>query len=350
MSQSVPQERIRIFNRERYPIAEFRASVERSWALGDEGRAQFSYPSRKTDIVNQKVLQYGNYILVESTALPPWVGVIDTPREWSAQKVTVKAYSPEKIFSWRRGPLERVFTNTPAGSLFEYLVNLVNAAQPTALKLGNVWKGGQPRQETFNPNPLSEELRRIQERSLEDYTFRPLVEADGRLTIFADWYLRVGFDYDVLLHQGRHGGNIETVDRIMIEDGDIANDILGYGEGITWVSKPASIIVDPPSIQTYGLRQSSISYDGVTTVNGVSNNLVEEISNTKNPVNRFEINAINVGDTFKYVGIGNSLKLQLQNVGFQNGSIGYQARVRIIGMSYNPENAKNKIKLIVEEV
>lgn len=59
MSNNVPQDRIRIFNRDGFPLAEFRASIDRSWVCGDEGRATFTYPSRKTEIVNSNILKIG---------------------------------------------------------------------------------------------------------------------------------------------------------------------------------------------------------------------------------------------------------------------------------------------------
>jgi hypothetical protein len=61
------------------------------------------------------------------------------------------------------------------------------------------------------------------------------------------------------------------------------------------------------------------------------------------------VTAINVGDTFKHIKLGNIFTLQLQSVGFTDGQTGYTSRVRIVGMSFNPETP-NKIQLVVREV
>lgn len=346
-SRTYPKERLRVFSRDRFPIAEFRATAERSLALGDESRLQFTYPTRKTEIANDTVLRFGNWILVESDTLPPWVGVIDTPRSFESRTVTVSAYSPEHVLGQRRGPVEQVF-NTSPGGIFESIIQFVNRAEPTPLVIGNVYRGGKPMQETINPTPLSDDLRRIWERSGEDYAWRPTVE-NGLLTVYADWHERLGSDFDILLHEGKGGGNIEAQNRMLVEDGDIYNDILAYGDGMTWPGKPMSTVQDQESIGKYGLRQTARNWSGVNTVQGLTDNAEEEISNSKNASRTFAVTALNVGETFKYIGLGNTMILQLQNIGFQNGGLGYVGRVRIVGMNYDPEQ-KNRINLVVEEV
>lgn len=343
---TTPIDRIRIYNRERFCIAEFKAQVSRSWSMNGEGRASFAYPTRKADVVNESVLQFGNYLLIENSALPAWVGVIDTPRLWASRSVTVSAYTPERILANRIGEMERVL-NTSAGAIFEYIVNQSNTYEKTALTIGNVWKGGETRQETLHPTAFSEDLRRIRERSKEEYAWRPIVTPDGRLVIYADWTQRLGADYDVMLHEGRHGGNIEDDSVLFIEDGKIINFLFGYGEGSNWTSKPSAYLTDSDSLARYGLRMTGRKYDATTRA-GVEKNVKTDIGNESRPVRRFSLTALNVGDTFKYIALGNGMTVQFQNVGFTDGVVGYRGKVRIIGMSY--ENATpNKIRLVVEE-
>lgn len=346
MPQNVPVDRVRIFRRDGTSIAEFKTRVERSWALGGEGRAQFTYASRKTDIVNRDVLQYGNWVLIENDQLPAWVGVIDTPRTWTPRTVRVSIYSPEKVFEQRRGVLE-VKKNGSAGALFRYLLSLVNGAETTIIKAGDIDETGIYREETINPTPLSRDLKRIQERSGEEYQWRPDTDALGRLIIYADWQPRIGIDTEALLHEGKGGGNLEAVGSLMVEDGDIYNNILGYGDGMTWATKTKFEAQDGNSVEEYGLRQTSKYFNGVSNTVTLKNNTEELLKTTKNPVIKFKLNVINVGDTFKYIQMGNTLNLQLQSMGFQNGGLGYEAVVRIVGMRYNP-SSKNKIELITE--
>lgn len=347
-SNSVPKERIRIFDKEGFQIAEFRASVERSWAIGDEGRALFSYPSRKTDIVNEKVLQFGNYILIENDSLPAWVGVLDTPRDWSTRFVTVYAYSPEHIFGWRRGPLEQKLTGS-AGTIFERMVLFLNSSGTTAIRVGDIYRGGTQREETLNPTQLNNNLKRIWERSGGDYQWRPQIDINGRLIIYADWLEQLGIETSALLHEGKGGGNVEAVGNILVEDGPIVNDLLAAGDGLSWTSRPAVDIVDAASQDKYGLRQLAKEYVGVSATNTLLSNGSELMKTNRNPSRLFKLNALNVGDTFKYINLGNRLTLRFENAGFYQGGRGLETQIRILGMSYDSAN-KNKMILIAKEV
>lgn len=343
---SIPVDRVRIFDRAGSMLAEFKARVERSWALSSEGRAQFTYATRITDIVNPKVLNFGNWLLIENDTLPTWVGVIDTPRSWSARNVTVSAYTTEHVFSWRRGEIE-TSRYTAAGNIFEYLLYLVNVKEPTIISKGIIDNSGVIMSETINPTSVSDVLKRIQSRSQEEYSFRPVVNDAGRLTVFADWSKRVGVDTSALLHEGKGGGNIEQVGGILVEDGPIVNDYIAYNDAMTWGSKLIKQEFNRQSISDYGLRQGGGEYSGVTRGTTMRQHAAGFIRRNGTPRGIFRINALNVGETFKYLAIGNRLFLQFQSSGFSGGGLGYEARVRVIGMHYDSAN-KNKINMTVE--
>jgi len=350
MSQNYPNERVRIFDRNGFPLVEFRTSVERSLVIGGEGRALFSYSSRKTDIVNEKNLQYGNWLLVESDQLPAWVGVIDTPREWSPRVVAVHAYTPEHVFGQRRGPLEIKLTGSP-GNVFEDLIGIVNKAEPTVIKTGNIWRSDLDMEETINPTPLSEDLQRITERSGEEYTWRPDTDINGRLIVYADWTKRLGIDTSVLLHEGKEGGNIEFLNDVFVEDGDIYNDLLAYGDGMSWQSRPIYIVTDAVSRDKYGLRETSENYTGVSNTNTLFVNGREALAQSSKTVKTFHVNAINTGrndSVYKYLGLGNSMTLQLQNMGFSSSGLGFETTVRVVGIVMDSQE-KNKVELVLEE-
>lgn len=347
-SQNLPVDRIRIFSRDGVPLAEFKASISRSHVLGGEGRAEWQYPTRKSDVVNDDVLRFGNWLLITSTHLPPWIGIIDSPRSWSTRTVTISAYTPERLFKYRIGPPEEIVTGS-AGTIFNYLISILNSKEQTILRAGAIWRGGTQRQETLNPSPLSEDLKRLWERSGEDYAWVPSVGADGRLTVLGNWLQVLGADTGALLHEGRGGGNVEAVGRILIEDGPIVNSVLAYGEGETWRSKPSVTVTQQNSIGKYGLREASEEYQGVLSTTTLRSNGAQLLNESYRPRRSFALNALNVGDTFQYIRPGNILNLQLQNAGFQAGKLGYRTRVRIIGMNYNPD-MRNKLQLIAREV
>lgn len=344
---TVAQDRIRIFNRSGNPLCEFRAAVERSWAIGDEGRAQFIYPTRRTDIVKESNIQYGNWLLIENNQLPAWVGVIDTPRQWGSNIVTISAYTPEHVFAQRRGPAEIKISGS-AGTIFAKLITYLNSKERTCITPGDIWTGGARREETLAPTMLNDDLRRIYERSLEEYTWRPVVQ-NGKLVVFADWVRSLGIDTSCILQEGKGGGNLEFLsNNIMVEDGQITNDMFGYGDGATWKDRITSTKKDASSIYEYGLRQGSEEFWGVTSKVGIDNNTLQRLNELKQPANTFNLNVLNVAGTYAFIRLGNRLNLRFENIGFANGTTSFDTTVRITGMVY--DNAiPNKIELAVQE-
>lgn len=344
MTQTALKDRIRIFDRSGAEVAGFQAEVARSWAIGTEGRASFEYSSIKTNIVNERVLKFGNILLIENSRLPAWVGVIDTPRQWDARTITVNAYTMERYFKWRVGPPEQKLSGS-AGSIFAQMVNYINNQELTVLRNGNIWTGGTYREETLNPVTLDRNLEQLQQRSLEEYEFAP--SAGGRLLVYANWAYRLGTYTPLTLLEAENGGNIEKP--TMREDGDITNWIIGYGDGMSWTSRPYRYATDGASWGKYGLRQTGQEYNGVSQTATIDNNNTEYLTKNKEPRKIFEVTALNVGNTFDFLRLGNRVAVKFIKLGFTNGVLGTSVNTRILGMSYNPRNGQ-KVKLVLEDV
>ena len=346
---TTPRETVKIFDRYGNQLAQFRASAPRSWVIGKEGRASLTLPTIKTEYVNSTILRPGNWLLVENSHLPYWVGVIDMPREWGYRTVTVYAYSPERVFSWRRGPLEETITGS-AGAIFALLIERINSAEATILQAGEIWRGGIQRQETLHPNQLSQNLANIQLRSGEEYSFRPVVSDKGQLIVYCDWQSKLGYATDCPLVEGKKGGNIENTQNTLSEDGVIVNDLLGYGSGSTWTTRPnVPTLSSDTSRGDYGLRQGSQDWGSANDVATITANNISYLSFNSQPQKVYGVTALNRGDTFFYMRLGNTLKLQLQSVGFTGDSIGIESRVRILGMGYDPKSGQ-KLQLALQEI
>lgn len=333
---TAPKEQVRIFDRRGRPLCQFRAAWARSWVINGEGRASAKLAVTKTQYVNDDMLRYGNWILIQNDSLPDWVGMIDVPREWGNRVVTVNAFTPERQFMYRRGPLEVVLTGS-AGSIAEQLLTLVNAAENTILRAGDIWRGGVQRQETVNPTRLSQNLAGLSARSHEEYSWRPIINPQGRLLIYMDWFSRLGERTSVILQEGKKGGNIEVSDAPMVEDAPIVNDLLGYGQGTTWKTRPSAVtLASDDSRERFGLRQDSQNWNAVIDLGTIRDNNEQRLSNVSYPDLIFSVTALNRGDTFKYLGLGNRLTLRLASTGFTGDNVGVETLVRIIGMGYNP--------------
>lgn len=346
---TAPKERVRIFNRAGVELAQFRAAVSRSWVIGGEGRATMTLASRKTEYVNDLVLRSGNWLLVENDTLPEWVGVIDLPREWSARQVTVNAFSPERVFAQRIGPLEETVKG-PAGALFADLIKRVNKTELTLIRPGNIWTGGPVQENILHPYLLSQALSTIQKLSLEEYAWRPVITYNGILNVYADWFYQLGTQVSAPLIEGKAGGNIENGGAEMVEDGTICNSIFGYGPGTTWASRPSKTNYSQNnSVERAGLRQTSKDYGYISALDVIEKSNIAYLRKNSYPTRNFNVTALNRGDTFKFMQLGNRLPLSLQSVGFTGDSIGIETNVRILGMYYNPIDGQ-KIKLVLQEL
>lgn len=347
MTESIPKERVRIFNRLGDELASFMVDVSRSWAIGREGRAQFTYPVIKTNVVNETVLQFGNYLLVENSKLPAWVGVIDTPRSWDSKSVTISAYTPERLFQYRRGSQSDEVISGSAGTIFLEMLRRINSKEKTILESGVIFTGGSRREETLNPNTMDINLRQLQERSLEEYSFRPIVKKN-KLAIMCDWSKQLGIQTPLTLAQAKNGGNLG--ESTMREDEDIYNDIFGYGEGLTWDTKPKYTTRNADSVSKYGLREKGEGWRGVVNISTIIQNNTDMILETKQPKKIFQLVALNIGDTFKYLDMGNRIKILLEGIGFSQYGNNTLADTRILGMSYSPRQNKNSIRIVAKDV
>jgi len=343
---TVPIDRVRIFSRSGTQLTEFRASVARSWAIGQEGAAGCELKTSATYLTEENI-QFGNWLLVENNMLPPWVGMIDFPREWSANTVSIYAYSPERIFTYRVGPEEETFSGS-AGVIFRKLIELTNEIEPTVILPGYIWRGGDRRREKINPATLDSDFKRIVERSGEEYEFVPRVDNQGTLRIYARWRKRLGDRTEYYLTHGS-GGNLELLEQALVEDGPIVNDVIAYGTGATWAEKERGRARNRYSINKYGLRQTVLKdkkTDDPATLENYANRYLQQ---HRNPVRRLFGSALNKGSTFDFIKLGNVVNMVLKNSGFHGGVTGTETRTRIIGMAYDPDMG-HKIDLVLEEL
>ncbi len=344
---TVPVDRVRIFGRNSgEQLTEFSASVTRSWAIGQMGQASVELDTSKSYVTHRN-LRFGNWLLVENNLLPSWVGVIDTPREWSANTVTVYAYSPEKLFETRTGPEEETVAGS-SGKIFLRLLELLNEGQPTLVAQGRIWMGGGHRTETLNPNALDVDLKRIVERSGAEYRFRPDVTWKDGLVVRADWKKRLGDVTDYYLVHGS-GGNLELLEQAMVEDGPVVNKAIAYGEGANWAERERVVAINKVSRRRYGLREEVLTDKKTEDRETLRNYARNYVKTYGHPVRRLSANALNVGSTFDYLRLGNVVNLVLKNTGFYYGLAGTETRARIIGMGYDPDQG-HKVELVIEEV
>lgn len=336
--------RVLIYNRDlTTAAAEVQASVERSWVLNEYGKAQFTLATSEA-ACNREVLRFGNYVAIEHDRLPTWCGVLYPPRTWGKGQVQATAYSMEFVLKYRRGPTQRVLSGT-AGSIFEQMLALANQTADTFIRAGEVYGGGKTRQETVNLTKLYDEIRRVAKRAGNDWNVTAEIDELGRLAFSGNWYEQAGTELDWALHEGV---NLEFGDQPLNEQGEIINDFVGFGPGASWESKGSYRAFDSESMAEFGVWQSAGALEAATPAN-IQQGAESKVRQNAYPRNTYQCTALDVGDTFYNLRVGNVVGLRYFTVGFQPASgVGVEARVRVLGMAYS--DARNTVELVVDEV
>ena len=264
-----------------------------------------------------------------------WAGVIDPPRDWGKRAIVCNAYSGEYLLTWRRSEVERKITGA-AGEIYQQMIAVAN--QPAYLRViaGAIWTGGQAREETLNPTTsIYDEVKRVATRAGCDWNVTPEFDGQGRLVFKANWYERMGVDRLFTLEEGVH---IEMGTTPVKEQGALANEIVGYGDGAAWASRPKSTQRDDTSVARYGLRQAAKSFGGAVITGTLEQNAYNELQARKNPRMTFTLSALDVGDTLANIRLGDRLPVRLVSCGFSGDGFGMSTVVRVKGMAWDDSN------------
>lgn len=300
------------------------------WRINTVTRLRFTLSTRDA-ACRADWLQFGNLVLVEpENGLPAWAGVIDTPREWGKGSVTVTAYSAEQLLAWRRpAQMGAKIKGTP-GAIFRQMVQMAVSAAFLPVELGEVYEGGPSREETLEDDLLAE-CQRIAERAGNEFDLTPVVR-DGRLVFRANWYERMGQATVLVLEEGI---DLQLSDRPLVEQGEIVNDLLGYGAGATWASRPKAIKTDALSVGQYMQRQAVRGFDGNVETGTLEENTAQALTKAAQPVKVLDANVTNGRGAFGSIRKGNNIRVILHSVGFIGSGTGADVTMRIAGFGYN---------------
>jgi hypothetical protein len=340
--------RVSVFTKDGYLLGDVRASTRRSWVLprtGVVGQCEFDISAFDRH-ANKKYLGWGKYLLVRHETLLPWIGVIYTPRSWSFGRRKIRAYQAEKILEWRRTPSQK-FTGT-AGSIFRQALQYTNAAMNNEkpIRPNIIFEDKNSREETFGNDALSH-IKSLVARSGQDYEVTHTFDANGRLYLVGNWYERKGIETGRTF---REGFNMEEVDNVMEESGDLWNDVTGMSDSSTQATRLTFTSYNDAAIAENGLYQKGVVFSGVSQQATLEQNVLEYLKRTAAASRQFDINAIDVNNEFKDLAPGNYWGVDMNYEGFdgQDGE-GAQAKVQILGMEYDDANPK-RARIISEEM
>jgi len=328
--------RIRLFDRRGTLLYEPSAPAFREWVLNDIGNASFTI---KADGL-ESFVQAGNYVTIEHDKLPDiYSGIIAAARPWAAKTITVNAKSSMSLFSLRRGEYQQPVSGS-WGVVLSQLIGLLNGPEQTLLRIGT-YDDGISYDSVVDLSNMYTYLQRALAQSQTRLDFRPVV-TNGKLIIYIDMQPTLYTESDLIL---REGLNIERNSPLLIEQGEIYNDINVLGVDLNQVKFLANA-TDPISIELYGLRQTLFS-EGQSQAD-VDRLAVVRLAQYAYPRKTISMTAIDENNTFLNVRVGNSGFAELQTVGYLNGGIGLRgtASIRVVQFDDKTEEAA----LVCEEL
>ena len=334
--------RITIFDNAGARIGEIDANVTRSWKLNDYGVGQFTLSLEDAKAVVE-YLQFGNFVYMTNDKLPDWGGMIDTPRTWGVGTITSSIYQAEyALRSENTGQRISKFSGSPGGIFTE--LTRVKVGTTIPILPGDIFGSGVNQIKIYNYAEVYQAVKDLSDENGHDWGLEPTIDGNGSLYFTANWYQRKGVDRQYHLYEDL---NIRLSDRALIEQGTISNRVIGFGNGSAWTSKPVAGASDQISASKYGDRNIAISVS-VDTESQVREGVRNYLAENKEPRKTFDIVALDVGDTYKNIRIGDTLPIDFYTIGFTGGNIGLSTRVRVLQMAYDDIN--NQLKLVVDEV
>jgi len=334
--------RIQIFSNTGSRIGEIDANVTRSWKLNDYGSGSFAMSLEDAKAVVD-YLQFGNFVYMTNDKLPDWGGMIDTPRTWGNGVITSSIYQAEyALKSENTGHRVDKFSGSPGGIFTELTRKKLGTTIPVLP--GDIFGSGVDQKKVYNYGQIYQACKDLADESGHDWDLSPAIDANGSLYFTANWYERKGVDRQYHLYEDL---NIRLSDRVLIEQGAIVNNVIGFGNGSAWTSKPVSSSRDEESASKYGYRTIavSLSVDSQSqTEEGTRNYLAEN----KEPRRTFDLVALDVEDTYSNIRIGDTLPIDFYTVGFTGGEVGLSTRVRVLQMAF--DDIQNQLRLVVDEV
>ena len=319
--------RIRLFNRAGSLLTEVDAPAFREWIINDVGSAKFTIKA----VGMESYIQNGNYITIEHDKLDTWVGVIVNPRPWSPKVVEVNAKSAMSLFQWRVGSYEQSVQGS-WGAVFSQLIGIVNSAENTLLQIGT-YDDGVSYSSIVDMSNVYTYLQRALTQSQSRLDFRPVVNR-GKLTIYIDMKPSL---YEASKLDLQEGLNIKDTTSVLVEQGDIYNDVTVIGVGLDQ-AKLTARATNPASIARYGLRQVLFSEGQSQT--DVDRIAIVRLAQYAFPRSTLGLLTLDEGRTFLDLRIGNSGRVQLRTMGYKNGALGFDGQAYLRALQYDDKTGE----------
>jgi hypothetical protein len=233
-------------------------------------------------------------------------------------------------------------SNGPTGSAFADLITK-SEGYHNVLSVGSIFSEGKHVEKEAHLATLYDPVAQWAKDGKNDWDVVGSVSG-GRIQFTANYYEKKG---EIRLIRLDENLNVELSEKPMREQGDIYNDLWGSDSGShSWNDCMKSHRVDTDSAGQYGWRYGSFTH-GYSSQSGSDKTTEARLDKSKAPRKTFDFSALDVGDLFNNLRIGDTLPVHLISVGFQGGGYGTDTTARILGMTY--DDIDNKVQLVLDE-
>lgn len=336
-----------IFDKSGVPITTIKTESERSWVLSSEGKCTFDMAVTDPK-AHKSILAPGNFIYIDHPDLQAWAGMIDDDEDFNEDgTISYTAWSGEHILKYRRSTINKVLTGSSAGLVISRLLDMANQAGDTLIRAGEIYKGGKDRMETLDGKSIYSHIESLAKRAGVEWNVDPVIDDNGHLSFVLNVYEKRGENSALALKEGHN--IIKRGTPLRRRSGNIINDLLALGDAST-DERPHVVVEDKESQSVFGLRQGTKDFDGNTEIGTLTANAEKELVVSAWPINIHSIEALNKGETFKKLRLGNTHQILAHSYGRRNdGQLGVDEPGRVIGMRYKEKSDTIDITLFEDD-
>jgi hypothetical protein len=230
------------------------------------------------------------------------------------------------------------------GGIIKQIIEKANQIEDLFLRVGQISMTGIDRVEKITSGGLWEQATTIVKNTGMEIGFQPIIQSDGTLILEVNLQERLGEEVDWVLQDGQDG-NIQITE-VSVE-GQIINRVRGSSSESAETSRiMTGILMDAESMATYRTRNRVQVYNGMTNQTQLEENTKKYLEANKAPILKITLNALDKGDNFRYLRIGNAMMLRGTRLILPGGERGWSGNVRISAMTY--DESKNVVTMNVE--
>jgi hypothetical protein len=187
----------------------------------------------------------------------------------------------------------------------------------------------------------SDHIMRLVDKYLADWSVTPVLN-NNRLLLKANLYGGPRGENTGLVLNNVNSKNVEPA---MTEDGAIYNHVFYYSEPGEGGGRKFGDARDDASVGKYDLRM--IAEQGVGAYEeGLEFAARMKLADTKEPYIMVAPSALDIGETWRQLRLGNIIYWEDDFAGFNGATVGSNSTVRIVGMEYS--EADKSVGLVVE--